>query len=313
MMDPATGKFIYTAIDPNSGYVQQLNYSAGKIFVTPQTQNTIPKGEILLNGLPVSNGGTYWFQISVGDQNAAQNYNQKDFNLYLKTAPAGDLFSGNYSLSVDGGAKVDHAQGNGGYNGANVTLNIGSEIYVNGATMTVGPQGGAYTIAGSPTSPVAGLSYSSDPFAMSTTYIPLGKGNNENQGTQNTNTHVHITQAQLPYLVLGWTGLNDVNVGTADSPIYNASSWIGGYTNKAAGGNFVLATVTGSGATYYLGGTAQADGQWALSQWYDSAFRPLAAAPSLTSGVYTITTQEYSPQNQAVAVASSALNLFLMG
>jgi hypothetical protein len=313
MMDPNTGQFIYTSIDPNSGYVQQLNYSSGKIFVTPQMQNPIPEGEILLNGLPVSNGGTYWFQISVGDQNAAQNYNQKDFNLYLKTAPTGDLFDGAYSLSVDGGAKVEHALGNGGYNGANVTLNIGSEIYVNGDTMTVGSQSGTYTIAGTPTSPVAGLSYSSNPFAMSTTYIPHGGGNNETQGSQNTNTHVKIMQAQLPYLVLGWTGMNDVNLGTTTSPIYSASSWIGGYTNKAAGGNFVLATVDGSGPTYYLGGTAQADGQWALSQWYDSSFRALAAAPSLTSGVYTITTQEYSPQNQPLAAASSELYLFLMG
>lgn len=309
MMDPNTGKFIYTAIDPNSGYVQQLHYSNGAISVTSQMKNPIPKGEILLNGLPVSNGGTYWFQISVGDQNAAQNYNQKDFNLYLKTAPSGDLFDGAYSLSIDGGAKVDHAVGNGGYNGANVNLNIGSEIYVNGATMTVGSQSGGYTIAGTPTSPVAGLSYTADPFAMSTAYIY----SNGTQGTQDTNTSVQITQAQLPYLVLGWTGMNDVNTGTPAKPSYYASSWISGYTNKAAGGDFVLATVTGSGVTYYIGGVAQADGQWALSQWYDSGFHALATAPTLPSGAYTITTQEYSPQSQPVAAASSALNLLLMG
>lgn len=310
MMDPSTGQFIQVILNPNSGYVQQLNYNNGQLSLTQQP-NPVNLGEILLNGLPITTNGTYWFQIFEGDQNTGQSFNQKVFNLYVQTSSdPNNLLGTGSSLMIDGGAQVAAAQGLGGENGINVNLNFGSNIMVNGNTMQAGPTtAGGYAIFGTPTSPVAGLATNpiANPFGMTTSTIY----NNETQGTQDTNTHVTITQKQLPNLVLGWTGMNDVNVGTSINPAYNATSWIGGFTNKAAGGDFVLATITGGGVTYYMGGTAQADGQWALSQWYDGSFAPLSAAPALTNGVYTITTQEYAGHS-AVAASSSPLNLFLI-
>jgi len=144
--------------------------------------------------------------------------------------------------------------------------------------------------------------------SLTTTLVTKYGGSNGNQGTNDTNTNVTVTQAELPYLALGWTGLNDVPT-TPGGSAYNASSWISGFTNKAAGGDIIWATVTGNGATYYLGDVAQADGQWALSQWYDSSYHAINA-PNLSVGAYTITTQELDPHSSApLAAPSSPLTL----
>lgn len=61
-------------------------------------------------------------------------------------------------------------------------------------------------------------------FGMTTTMPALARGHNQSQSACDTNTHVLITQKQLPNLSLEWAGRNEVKISPSINLAHSATS-----------------------------------------------------------------------------------------
>lgn len=297
IMDPNTGNWISVKLNPNSGFVQDLSYAPGAIgqngtLTVSQDVNTTPPGEILIHGMPITTNGSYWFKLATSDASG----HDKNYNLYVTTGTSPNTPFSGANEAVDGGALVSP---NSNGNTLVVNLNSGSNISMDANTVGL-PQSslssGTYAINGTPTAPVAGLLLGGANFSANA--ITTNGGDSSGQGSTDTTPKVTITTAELPQLAFGWTGLNDVQ--TAPN-VYNASSWIGGYTNKVSSEATVVVVISTSATNFdlahrvaYATAIATPDGQWATSNWYNPKDNSSSSASSLLkAGTYYVVMEEF--------------------